>query len=99
MVYVDEAGVDDTEDYAYGWCDQNERFYALKLGHRTSRISMIAAWCDRQVFAPMTFEGYCDTALVEAWIEQLLVPALKPGQVVGKRQCEFSQVGYDSRVD
>lgn len=43
---------------------------------------MIAAWCDRQVFAPMTNKCYCDTALVEAWVEQLLIPALKPGQVV-----------------
>ncbi|MBD2037007.1 transposase [Leptolyngbya sp. FACHB-321] len=79
MVYVDEAGVDDTEDYAYGWCAQAERFKALKLGHRTQRISMIAA---RQVVAPLTFKGYCDTALVETWMQQCLVSQLKPGQVV-----------------
>ncbi len=41
-VYVDEAGVNDTLDYEYGWCDASERFYDLKLGHRTQRISMIA---------------------------------------------------------
>lgn len=96
VVYIDEAGVEDTEDYAYGWCAQSERFHALKLGHRTCRISkelsgriilpekfrMIAGWCNRNVLAPMTFEGYCDTALVEAWVKQFLVPELKPGQVV-----------------
>lgn len=81
-MYVDEAGADNTEDYAYGWCAASERFYAVKLGHRTQRISMIAAWCNRRVLAPLTFEGYCNTALVEAWVEQFLVPALKPGQVV-----------------
>lgn len=26
IVYVDEAGVDNTEDYAYGWCTQSQRF-------------------------------------------------------------------------
>jgi len=82
LVYVDEAGVDDTEDYAYGWCEQSQRFYALKLGHRTRRISMIAGWCERHILAPLTFEGYCNTVLVEAWVEQVLVPELKPGQVV-----------------
>ncbi|MEM9153220.1 MAG: IS630 family transposase [Cyanobacteria bacterium P01_F01_bin.3] len=82
LVYVDEAGVDDTEDYPYGWCHQSERFSDLKLGHRTQRISMIAGWCNRQVLAPLTFEGYCNTALVEAWVEHVLVPELEPGQVV-----------------
>lgn len=82
LVYVDEAGVDNTEDYAYGWCAQSERFEALKLGHRTQRISMIAAWCNCQVMAPLTFTGYCDTALVETWVQQCLIEQLKPGQVV-----------------
>jgi hypothetical protein len=34
------------------------------------------------LLAPLTFKGYCDTTLVETWVEQLLVPALQPGQVV-----------------
>jgi transposase len=82
LVYVDEAGVEDTEDYAYGWCHHSQRFEADKLGHRTSRISMIAGWCNRHILAPLTFTGYCDTAWVEAWVEQFLVPELKPEQVV-----------------
>ena len=79
---MDEAGTDNTEDYPYGWCERSERFHDLKLGHRTQRISMIAGWCNRAVLAPMTFEGYCNSALVEAWVEQCLVPELKSGQVV-----------------
>jgi transposase len=81
--------VDDTEDYAYGWCAQSERFEALKLGHRTQRISMIAAWCHRQVVAPLTFTGYCNTALVESWVQQCLVGQLKPGQVVVMDNASF----------
>jgi hypothetical protein len=42
IVYVDQAGVDDTHDYPYGYGPRGERFYALKLGHRTERISMVA---------------------------------------------------------
>ena len=89
IVFVDEAGVDDTHDYPYGYCHQSERFYDLKLGHRTERISMVSGWSDRQVVAPMTFKGYCNTLLIEAWVEQILVPALKPNQVVVMDNASF----------
>lgn len=50
---------------------------------------MIAGWCHHQVVAPMTFKGYCDTTLVETWVEQLLVAQLKPGQVVVMDNASF----------
>jgi transposase len=74
--------VDDTLSYAYGWSPKGTRCWGQRLGHRTQRISMVAAWCQGQVLAPLTFEGYCHSALVEAWFETQLCPALRPGQVV-----------------
>ena len=81
-VYVDEAGVEDTLDYAYGWSLKGTRCWGETLGHRTQRVSMAAAWCAGEVLAPLTFQGYCDSALIEAWFAQQLCPALRPGQVV-----------------
>ncbi len=89
VVYIDEAGCDDTEDYPYGYCHHSERFYDLKLGHRTHRISMIAGWSQGSVLAPMSFEGYCDTVVFEAWVEQMLVPSLNSGQVVVMDNASF----------
>lgn len=43
---------------------------------------MAAAWCCGEVLAPLTFEGYCDAKLIEAWCAQQLVKALRPGQTV-----------------
>ncbi len=43
---------------------------------------MAAALCQGQVLAPLTFEGYCDAPLVEAWFSQQLIKELRPGQVV-----------------
>ena len=43
---------------------------------------MIAALNKKELQAPMTFEGYCNTKVVEAWVEQELVPILKSGQTV-----------------
>lgn len=81
-MYVDEAGIDDNEDYAYGYSPKGQRFYALKGGHKTQRISMIGALNVNILKAPLTFEGYCNSQVFEAWVEQGLVPILKEGQVV-----------------
>jgi transposase len=37
----------------------------------------------------MTFEGYSDTDLFEAWVDQYLVPELNPGQVVVMDNASF----------
>lgn len=79
---MDEAGVEDTLNYAYGWSRKGERCPGERLGHRTQRVSMAAALCCGEVLAPLTFEGYCDSDLVEAWFEQQLCPVLRAGQVV-----------------
>jgi DDE superfamily endonuclease len=65
LVYVDEAGTDNREDYSYGYCEVVERFYALKSGKRTERVSWIAALSQKSIFAPMTFEGTCNRDLFE----------------------------------
>jgi hypothetical protein len=52
IVYVDEAGMDNREDYGYGWNEQGQRFHALKSGRRQGRVNMIAALCHRKLMAP-----------------------------------------------
>ena len=79
---MDESGIDDTEDYPYGYSPRGQRFHSLRRGSRTTRVSMIAALNKKELQAPMTFEGYCNTKVVEAWVEHELVPILKPGQTV-----------------
>ncbi len=91
-VYVDEAGVDDTVCYPYGWSQRNTRCPAQRLGHRTTRVSMAAAWCCSAVLAPLTFEGYCDAKLIEAWFAQQLLKELRPGQTVILDNASFHRV-------
>jgi hypothetical protein len=81
-VYVDEAGVEDTLAYPYGWSQRNTRCLGERLGHRTTRVSMAAAWCQGEVLSPLTFEGYCDAPLIEAWFSQQLIRKLRSGQTV-----------------
>lgn len=69
-------------DYTYIWNQKGQRFHALKSGHRQGRVNMIAALCQQQLIAPFTIEGACNRVVFETWLEKILLPLLKPGQVV-----------------
>ena len=56
-VYIDEAGMDNREDYGYGWNKRGKRFNALKSGKRQGRINMIAGYCNGQLLAPFKGRG------------------------------------------
>ena len=74
--------MDNHEARAYGWSPQGEPCWREKPGHRTQRVSLLAALPQPQLIAPLVFEGTCHTALFKASVEQCLVPMRKPGQVV-----------------
>lgn len=38
--------------------------------------------CQGALIAPLTFEGSCNRQVFEKWLEEMLIPQLKPGQVV-----------------
>lgn len=93
MVYLDEAGMDNREDYGYGYNERGQRFHALKSGRRLGRVNMIAAWCNHQLIAPFTVEGACNRVVFETWLEHCLVPVLKPGQIVVMDNATFHKGG------
>jgi hypothetical protein len=93
IVYVDEAGMDNREDYGYGWSLRGERFQALKSGRRQGRVNMIAALCNQQLLAPFTVEGSCNRSVFEIWLETCLIPLLQPGQVVVMDNATFHKGG------
>ena len=43
---------------------------------------MIAALNNKELKAPMTFEGHCNTEFFNAWVTQELVPVLEKGNIV-----------------
>lgn len=82
LVYVDEAGIDNRDEYPYGYSKLGQRCDALKSGKRTEHISWIAALKQGKLFAPMTFSGSCNRDLFEVWLETCLLPKLQPGSVI-----------------
>jgi transposase len=82
IVYIDEAGIDNREEYPYGYCEIGKRFEALRSGKRTERVSWIAALKEEEILAPMTFTGACNRDLFEMWLEKCLLPKLNRGDII-----------------
>jgi len=82
IVYVDEAGMDNDEMPQRGWAPIGERLYQLKPGASTQRITIIGGLNNNDMIAPLIFEGYTNTAVFIAYLQQVLIPTLKPGQTV-----------------
>lgn len=74
--------MNDNDFYPYAYSLVGQRSYESKPGHYTKRISMIGALSGKQFYAPFMFEGHCNTATFEIYIEKVLVPTLKPGMIV-----------------
>jgi transposase len=79
---VDESGMDERDDYGYGWSPSGERIPGMKSGRRKGRINMIAGYRDGQLIAPFTIEGACNRTVFEIWLECCLIPLLQPGDKV-----------------
>ena len=94
IVYVDEAGIDNREDYPYGYGVKGKRLPGMKSGRRTERVSWIAAINQEKMFAPLTFVGSCNRDLFENWLEHCLLPKLQPGQVIIVDNATFHKSVY-----
>lgn len=89
LVYIDETGMDEDIQRVYGRAPRGQSVLGVITGGKVRRISVIAAQCQKQIQAPMRFEGYCDSSVVNAWIEACLLPTLKPGQIVVMDNASF----------
>lgn len=90
-VYIDESGIDNREDYGYGWNERGKRFYDLKSGKRSLRVSILSGWCQGKLIAPLTFEGSCNRLVFEQWLKEQLLTQMQPGQVLILDNATFHQ--------
>jgi len=51
-------------------------------GMRFARESFISVLSFGKLLSPMCFQGTCNTELFNIWLKQMLIPKLKPGQVL-----------------
>ena len=65
---------------------------------RTERVSWIAALCQGNLIAPLTFEGSCNRDLFEMGLEQCLLPRLQPGDAIVIDNASFHRSQYINEV-
>jgi transposase len=66
--------------YARG--PKNARIYADISGKRVARTSVISAYNEGGFKSPLRFRGHTNTTVFNYWVETVLLPDLRPGQVV-----------------
>jgi transposase len=81
LVFVDETGVNTAMTPAYGRAPRGERVVDSAPASWTT-FTVIAALGLDGVHAPMVLPGSTDTAVFQAYVEQVLVPELHKGDVV-----------------
>jgi len=81
-IYLDESGVNQYLYREYGRSLKGQKVLGEVSGKRFGRQSVISALLNGKFLAPMCFEGTCDTSVFNNWLKEILIPELKPGQVL-----------------
>jgi transposase len=81
LVFVDESGANTAMTRTYGRAPVGERVYGTAPGHWET-ITLTCGLRLSGVTAAMVFEGATNTGTFESYVEQVLVPELRPGDVV-----------------
>jgi transposase len=81
LVFVDESGATTAMTRRYGRAPVGQRVYTNTPG-RWESITMTCGLRLGGVTAPLAFVGATNTDIFETYVEDVLVPGLKPGDVV-----------------
>ena len=94
---IDETWVKTNMAPLRGWCSRGKRLIGKALHGRWRTMTFIAALRIDGIDAPCVFDGPINGESFLAYIEQVLVPILKPGDIVvidnllRLRQCSIIQ--------
>ena len=82
LVFIDETWTKTNMTRLYGWAPRGRRLTdKVPHGHWKTQTFLAALRCDR-VEAPCLFDGPINGERFRAYVEQFLVPALKPDDIV-----------------
>jgi transposase len=81
LVFVDESGANTAMTRTYGRAPVGQRVYTNTPG-RWESITLTCGLRLSGVTAPLAFKGATNTDIFETYVEDVLVPELKPGDVV-----------------
>ena len=82
LVCIDETWTKTNMTRLYGWAPRGERLIDKVLQGKWKTATFLAALRNDRIEAPCLFDGPINGERFRAYVEQFLVPTLKPGDVV-----------------
>jgi transposase len=82
LVFVDESATHTSLTPLYARAPQGQRAYGAVPRNHGKNTTLVAALSLEGISAAMTVEGALDTPAFEAYVEHILAPTLRPGQLV-----------------
>jgi transposase len=82
LVFVDEMGANISLAPLYAWSRRGERAFSSVPRNWGKNITLLASMSLEGMGECLAVEGSTTTAVFEAYLEGVLVPSLRPGQVV-----------------
>lgn len=80
--FVDESGANITLARRYGWAPINHRCHGAVPRNYAHNLTLIASLTLDGIEAPLLLEGAVDGLIFERYVEEILVPTLRPGELV-----------------
>jgi transposase len=82
LVFVDESGSNLALAPRYGWAPKGQRAWGKAPTNRGKNTTVLAAMTHKGLLVSMTVEGAANTEAFLTYLDELLGPALHPGQTV-----------------
>ena len=100
LVFVDETWIKTNMAPLRGWAQRGQRLKGYAPHGHWRTMTFLAALRTDGISAPCVFDGPINTRCFQAWVEQELVPTLRPGNIViqpCKPQGQGGQTGGSRR--
>lgn len=82
LVFVDEMGANTSIYSLYGWSRRGERAYCAVPRNRGKNTTLLSSMSVEGIKPSLIVEGATTAAVFEAYVEKVLAPTLRPGQIV-----------------
>ncbi len=82
LVFVDEMGTHTSLYSLYAWSKRGERAYCSTPRNRGKNTTLLASMSLEGMGPSLAVTGAINATVFEAYLEQVLLPRLRPGQIV-----------------
>ena len=82
LVFVDEMGTNTSLSALYAWAPKGERAHCSVPHNRGANTTLLASISVEGMGPSLAVEGATTREVFEAYVEQVLSPVLRPGQIV-----------------